>query len=82
MATTTRLKVLITSAAQVLFEGAAYSLIVPGESGTFEVLPLHRPLVSRLLAGVILVDDRPLPIRRGVVRVADDVVTMVVETPV
>ena len=82
MAADAKLDVLITSAEQVLFEGTARSLIVPGELGTFEVLPLHRPLVSRLLAGVILVDDRPLPIRRGVVRVADDVVTMVVETPV
>ena len=81
MAAKTKLDVLITSAEQVLFEGTARSLIVPGESGTFEVLPLHRPIVSRLLSGVILVDDRPLPIQRGVVRVADDVVTMVVEMP-
>ena len=81
MAANTTLEVMITSASQVLFKGTARSLIVPGESGTFEVLPLHRPIMSRLLAGVILVDDRPLPIRRGVVRVADDVVTVVVEMP-
>lgn len=81
MATATTLDVVITSAEQVLFEGHARSLIVPGEAGTFEVLPLHRALVSRLLPGVIVVDGRPLPIRRGLVRVADDVVTAVVETP-
>ena len=81
MPNNTKLEVMITSAEQVLFEGTARSLTFPGEAGTFEVLPLHRPLMSRLLAGVMLVDERPLPIRRGVVRVADDVVTVVVEMP-
>lgn len=79
MATAT-LKVLITSPEKVLFDGAARSVIFPGAHGTFEVLPLHRPLVSRLRSGAIVIDERPLPIRLGVVRVAEDAVTAVVET--
>ena len=75
------LSVLITSAERVLFEGQAGSLTFPGEQGTFEVLPLHRPLVSRLLGGPMLIDGRTMTIRRGVVRIADDVVTAVVELP-
>ncbi len=71
--------VVITSPERVLFEGVAQSVTFPGEQGTFEVQPLHRPLVSRLLAGAVVVDGRALPIRRGIVRVADDVVTAVVE---
>jgi F0F1-type ATP synthase epsilon subunit len=73
------IQVLVTSAERVVFEGTAHNLIFPGEQGTFEVLPLHRPLVSRLRPGAVIIDGRILPIRRGVVRVADDTVTAVVE---
>lgn len=76
---TARLNVLVTSPERVLFEGFAPSVILPGEQGTFEVLPLHRPLVSRLLKGVVTIEGRDIPIRRGLVRVADDTVTAVVE---
>ena len=75
------LTVVVTSPERVLFDGTARSLTAPGEQGTFEVLPLHRPLISRLLAGIMTIDERPLSIRRGVVRVADDIVTAVVELP-
>ena len=76
-----RLTVLVTSPTRVLFQGVAETLILPGEEGTFEVLPFHRPLVSRLLAGEVMIDGRAIPIRRGVLRVADDVVTAIVEPP-
>lgn len=78
---TARLEVVVTSAKRVLFTGSAQRVVCPGERGTFEVLPLHRPFLSRLLAGAMVVDGRTLEIRRGVVRVADDVVTAVVELP-
>ena len=81
MATAARaiLHILITSAERVIYDGSAHMVIFPGEQGIFEVLPLHRPLVSRLRPGTIIVDGRMLPIRRGVVRVADDDITAVVE---
>ena len=75
------LEVTVTSPERVLFTGTAQSVILPGEQGTFEVLPLHRPLVSRLLPGMVLIDGRTFEIRRGVARVADDTVTAVVELP-
>ncbi len=75
------LAVVITSEEKVLFDGTAESVTFPGEEGTFEVLPLHRPLVSRLFAGPIVIDGRELMIRRGVVRVADDEVIAAVEVP-
>ncbi len=65
----------------LLFQGTAQALSFPGEQGVFEVLPLHRPLVSRLLSGVVSVDGRVFSIVRGIVRVADDIVTAVVELP-
>lgn len=73
------LNVMVTSPERVLYEGTAGRVIAPGEQGTFEVLPLHRPLVSRLLAGVLIVDTRAYAIERGVLSVADDGLTVVVE---
>ena len=73
------LEVMMTSPERVVFDGMAHSVIFPGEQGTFEVLPLHRPLVSRLVSGSVEVDGQAVEIRRGVVRVADDTVTAVVE---
>ena len=76
---TSLLNVVVTSSERVVFSGTARSVSFPGEQGTFEVLPLHRPLVSRLLAGTLAIDGRAFRIRRGVARVADDTVTAVVE---
>lgn len=46
----------------------------------FEVLPMHRPLVSLLLPGTIVIDDdQVLSISRGVVKVAFDQITAIVE---
>lgn len=73
------LHVVVTSPERVLFDGSARHVIFPGEQGTFEVLTLHRPLVSLLSAGKVSIDDKTIPIRRGVVRVADDAVTAIVE---
>ena len=76
-----QLQVIIVSPEGIVFQGAAGSISFPGAQGEFEVLPLHRPLVSRLAAGRIRVDGRPMPVSRGIMRVADDVVTAVVELP-
>lgn len=73
------LNVLVTSPERVLFEGMAGSVSVPGEHGTFEILMGHRPLISRMRAGMMVVDRQAFAIRRGAVRVADGTVTVVVE---
>ena len=73
------LTVVVTSPAGTVFEGTARRAIFPGEQGTFEVLPLHRPLMSRLLAGRMIIDRQAFAVRRGAVHIADDVVTAIVE---
>ena len=73
------LSVLMTSPEKVFFEGMAQSVIVPGEQGTFEVLSLHRPISSRLLAGLVTIDGKSFSVKRGVISVADDEVAIVVE---
>ena len=73
------LEMLIVSPGDVLFRGQARRVILPGEQGVMEILPFHRPLVSRLLPGVIVVDDAMVPIERGVVKVDHDLLTVIVE---
>ncbi|HEX9780024.1 MAG TPA: hypothetical protein VGB20_02285 [bacterium] len=73
------LAVAIVSPREVIFEGDASSVVLPGEAGVFEVLPFHQPLLSRLLPGTIFVDDEPIPILRGVVKVARDSVIAIVD---
>ena len=67
------------SAERTLFHGTARRVIMPGEQGTFEVLPLHRPLVSRLVAGPLVIDGYAVLIHRWVMRVVSDAITAVVE---
>jgi F-type H+-transporting ATPase subunit epsilon len=76
------LKVKIFSPQEVIFEGQAKSVIFPGEQGVFEVLPFHKRLISRLVAGQLFVDDRAFPIKRGVAQVDQNNITAVVEEAV
>ncbi len=73
------LDVVILTPQEVLFQGQASRVIFPGEEGTFEVGPFHRPIVSRLLPGLLIVDHQSVLIRRGVVKVDRNKVTSIVE---
>lgn len=73
------LQVTVLSPEQSVYEGPAHRVILPGEQGVFEVGLFHRPLISRLLPGTVIVDDRYWPIRRGVVKVERNTVTALVE---
>ena len=75
------LHVIVTSPERVLFDGMAAQVRVPGEQGTLEILPFHRPFMSRLLRGIVSVDATTFAIRRGIVHVVHDMVTAVVELP-
>ncbi len=74
------LEVLLLTPEKILFEGRAQRVILPGEEGTFEVGSFHRTLVSRLLPGVIVIDEHSFPIQRGVVKVEKNTVTSLSET--
>ncbi len=79
MAAEPTLSVLVSTPERVLFEGEAASVILPGEAGVFEILPYHKRLLSRLLEGTIIIDGKPLQIRRGVAKVGQNRVTVIVE---
>ncbi|MCG8430534.1 MAG: hypothetical protein MJA29_05140 [Candidatus Omnitrophica bacterium] len=74
-----RLEVLLVSPSEVIFEGELRSLILPGESGVFELMAFHKGITSRLVSGVVFLDDRPLRIRKGVMKARGNRVTIVCE---
>jgi F-type H+-transporting ATPase subunit epsilon len=71
--------VVIFSPEKQIFQGKASSLIFPGESGVFEVLSYHKPILSRLIGGNIFVDEKSFAIRCGIVGVNHNKATVVIE---
>ena len=69
----------ITNQAQVIFEGVANSVILPGEYGEFELLQFHWPIVSLLRKGEIIIDNMGFPISKGIARFANDKLVALVE---
>lgn len=73
------LNVSILNPSQLVFEGQAQRVIVPGEEGTFEILPFHKRIMSRLITGSVVVDQRSIPIKRGVIKADQNTVTIIIE---
>lgn len=74
------LNVTVVTPIRVLFEGRAESIIFPGECGVFEALSYHKPLLSRLVSGTIVIDNQHMfPIRRGVVGINQNRAAVIVE---
>ena len=65
--------------AHVIFNGAAKSVILPGDEGEFEVLDFHKPVVSSLKRGEIIIDNMGFPVARGIVRFYKDRMIALVE---
>jgi F0F1-type ATP synthase epsilon subunit len=73
------LNVSVLTPKEVIFEGTARSVIVPGEEGVFEVSPFHKSIVSRLISGNLFIDNEKFPIRRGVMKLHNNQVTVIIE---
>jgi F-type H+-transporting ATPase subunit epsilon len=73
------LDIVIFSPEKQIFQGKANSVVFPGETGVFEVLSYHKPLLSRLIGGNIFVDDKSFKIRCGIVGVSHNKATVVIE---
>ncbi|MEI6514745.1 MAG: hypothetical protein WCO77_02100 [bacterium] len=64
----------------VIFEGMVESVFLPGDSGEFELLAFHVPIISLLNEGEIVVDWKTrIPIRKGMVRFMDDECVILLE---
>lgn len=64
---------------RVIFSGKAGSVILPGEQGVFEILPHHKPILSRLISGTLHIGEESFSVQRGVVKVDKNSVTIIVE---
>jgi F0F1-type ATP synthase epsilon subunit len=73
------IEVSIMNQAQVIFNGKANTVIVPGDYGEFEVLPFHWPIVSLLTKGEIIVDNMGFPVSKGIVRFSGEKLVALVE---
>ncbi|MFA5118418.1 MAG: hypothetical protein WC695_06155 [Candidatus Omnitrophota bacterium] len=71
--------VIVVTLDKIVFEGKAHSVMLPGEQGVFEVLDYHKPLVSRLVKGNVIVDQNVFAIRRGMVGVQSNKTTIIME---
>jgi F0F1-type ATP synthase epsilon subunit len=73
------IEVIIYNPEKVVFEGKAEKIIFPGERGVFEVLPYHKPLLTRLVSGKIVVDEHVFPIKCGIAGINRNKAMVVIE---
>jgi F-type H+-transporting ATPase subunit epsilon len=73
------LEVSLLNPQRIIFQGKAKSVVLPGEEGVFEILPFHKPILSRLISGSIFIDDKVFRIRRGIVKGYQNQVRIIVE---
>ena len=74
-----KFRCVILSARQLIFEGEAYSLFVRGDTGEYEILAYHYPLIG-IIAGDIVIDwDKRVPVKGGVVRFFANECTVMME---
>ena len=70
----------IISDDRTVYDGEVWSVILPGATGEFEILELHKPIVSLLRGGTILIDwKQEILIRRGAVKVEGDQLIAIVD---
>ncbi len=75
--------IVIAKVDEVLFEGDAYSLTVPGADGEMTVLGHHMPLITTLKQGVASVRTAPnaepqvFQIQKGILEVRSDGATVI-----
>ncbi len=73
------LNVTIMSTIKIIFKGEAESVILPGDMGVFEIQSYHKRAMSRLLKGKVDVDGQEFPIMRGIAKVDQNNVMIIVE---
>jgi len=76
------LNVRVFTPEEILFQGRAEHVIVPGESGVFEVLPFHKRILSRLLSGVVIIDKESIPIFRGIIQAGENQINIIMENKI
>lgn len=72
----------ISEVDDLLFQGEAHSVTVPGTAGEMTLLAKHEPLIALLKAGTITVridgEEKQYPIKKGLLEVSNNRVTVLV----
>ena len=72
-------RVTILNPKETLYEGEVKTVSFPGSDGDFEVMEFHKPVISLLRRGNVVLDmKRAIPIEKGIVRVLHDEVVALV----
>jgi F-type H+-transporting ATPase subunit epsilon len=72
--------VIIAKLDQILYDGEAQSLTVPGSAGEMTVLGHHEPLITTLKPGVITVragGEQTFPVQSGILEVRPEGATVI-----
>jgi len=73
-------KVTIINPRRTIYEGRANSVFLPGNEGEFEVLDFHRPIISLLRGGEIIIGwNKYVAITKGVVKMHRNELVALVE---
>jgi F0F1-type ATP synthase epsilon subunit len=73
------IQVSVINQAQVIFEGVATNVVLPGDYGEFEIMQFHWPIVSILVKGEIIIDNMGFPISKGIARFGEEKLVALVE---
>ncbi|MFH1245735.1 MAG: hypothetical protein V1662_04545 [Candidatus Omnitrophota bacterium] len=74
------IRVIILNPKRTIYEGEARSVFLPGDTGEFEVLELHKPIISLLRRGEIIIDgNKSVAITKGIMRMYKDKLVALVE---
>jgi F0F1-type ATP synthase epsilon subunit len=66
------LKVILSTPKELMFDGLAESVYLPGEYGEFEVLPFHQQIMSTLRKGIVRIDEHFFDIKEGIARLDEN----------
>ena len=65
---------------KVVYDGQVRNIFFPGDSGEFELMAYHAPIVSLLKEGEIVIDwNTHIPIKKGMVRFFGDECVVLLE---
>lgn len=74
------MKTTILTSTRVLYDGEAWSVFLPGSEGEFEIMDNHKPVMSLLRAGQIILDwKKTVPLNKGLVKAFNNEVMVLIE---
>ncbi len=74
------MKVTILTPAEIIYEGEAWSVFLPGNECEFEIMDNHKPIMSLLMEGQILLDwKKTVSLKRGIVKSFHNEVVALIE---